>query len=83
MAVKPSAVVDARVIYCGDNLEQLKKLPPGCVDLIYIDPPFNSNRNTKSSGARLKRSAASKTATIQPRRTSNTCVRAVSSYIAF
>ena len=42
---KPSAVVDARVIYCGDNLEQLKKLPDACVDLIYIDPPFNSNRN--------------------------------------
>src|SRR5271157_350339 len=42
---KPSAVVDTRVIYCGDNLEQLKKLPDACIDLIYIDPPFNSNRN--------------------------------------
>jgi 16S rRNA G966 N2-methylase RsmD len=42
---KPSSLVDTRVIYCGDNLEQLKKLPDGCVDLIYIDPPFNSNRN--------------------------------------
>ena len=42
---KPSALVDTRVIYCGDNLEQLKKLPDHCVDLIYIDPPFNSNRN--------------------------------------
>jgi site-specific DNA-methyltransferase (adenine-specific) len=42
---KPSALVDTRVIYCGDNLEQLKKLPENCVDLIYIDPPFNSNRN--------------------------------------
>jgi DNA modification methylase len=42
---KPSALVDTRVIYCGDNLEQLRKLPDGCVDLIYIDPPFNSNRN--------------------------------------
>ena len=42
---KPSALVDTRVIYCGDNLEQLKKFPDGCVDLIYIDPPFNSNRN--------------------------------------
>jgi DNA modification methylase len=37
--------VDTRVIYCGDNLEQLEKLPDACVDLIYIDPPFNSNRN--------------------------------------
>jgi hypothetical protein len=41
----PSAVVDTRVIYCGDNLDQLKKLPDGCVDLICIDPPFNSSRN--------------------------------------
>lgn len=32
-------------MYCGDCLEQLRKLPDGCVDLIYIDPPFNSNRN--------------------------------------
>jgi DNA modification methylase len=38
-------LVDTRVIYCGDNLEQLAKLPDACVDLIYIDPPFNSNRN--------------------------------------
>jgi len=44
-AGKPSSLVDTGVIYCGDNLEQLKTLPDGCVDLIYIDPPFNSNRN--------------------------------------
>ena len=37
--------MDTRVIYCGDHLEQLPKLPAACVDLIYIDPPFNSNRN--------------------------------------
>ena len=43
--VRSSALVDTRVIYCGDNLEQLKKLPDACVDLICIDPPFNSNRN--------------------------------------
>jgi len=43
--LKPSSFIDTRVIYCGDNLEQLKKLPDTCVDLIYIDPPFNSNRN--------------------------------------
>ncbi|MFZ3376681.1 MAG: site-specific DNA-methyltransferase [Chthoniobacterales bacterium] len=45
MATKPSAVIDTRVIYCGDNFNQLRKFPAGCVDLIYIDPPFNSNRN--------------------------------------
>jgi len=40
-----SAVVDTRIIYCGDCLDQLRKLPDACIDLIYIDPPFNSNRN--------------------------------------
>src|SRR5271166_1887388 len=44
-AGKPSSVIDTRVIYCGDNLERRKKLPDGCVDPIYIDPLFNSNRN--------------------------------------
>lgn len=37
--------IDTSVIWCGDNLEKLKRLPDGSVDLIYIDPPFNSNRN--------------------------------------
>ncbi len=42
---RASVLVDTRVIYCGDNLDQLPKFPDECVDLIYIDPPFNSNRN--------------------------------------
>ena len=45
MATRSSALIDTRVIYCGDNLDQLRKFPAACVDLIYIDPPFNSNRN--------------------------------------
>ena len=45
LRLKSSSLVDTRVIYCGDNLEQLKKLPDACIDLIYIAPPFNSNRN--------------------------------------
>ena len=44
-AAKPSSLVDTRVTYCGDNLDQLARLPAQCVDLIYIDPPFNSNRD--------------------------------------
>lgn len=44
-AGRPSALLDTRIIYCGDCLDQLKMLPDGSVDLIYIDPPFNSNRN--------------------------------------
>ena len=41
---RPS-LLDTRVVYCGDNLDQLAKLPDACVDLIYIDPPFNSNQD--------------------------------------
>lgn len=37
--------LETQVIYCGDNLDQLRKLPNDYIDLIYIDPPFNSNRN--------------------------------------
>ncbi len=44
-AERPSSLLDTRIIYCGDCLDQLRKLPDGCVDLIYIDPPFNSTRN--------------------------------------
>ncbi len=42
---KKLPTVDTNVIWCGDNLEKLKHLPEESVDLIYIDPPFNSNRN--------------------------------------
>src|SRR5208282_4864433 len=42
---KKSALLDTSIIYCGDCFNQLRKLPPACIDLIYIDPPFNSNRN--------------------------------------
>lgn len=33
-------------LYYGDNLEVLRdhsQFPDGCVDLVYLDPPFNSN----------------------------------------
>ncbi|MHB8260652.1 MAG: hypothetical protein ACYDEC_10310 [Bacteroidia bacterium] len=29
----------------GDNLEILKQIEPDTIDLIYLDPPFFSNRN--------------------------------------
>jgi len=35
-----------RTLYFGDNLDILrKKIPDESFDLIYLDPPFNSNRN--------------------------------------
>lgn len=38
-------MIQSQLIYCGDNLQKLQDLPDECIDLIYIDPPFNSNRN--------------------------------------
>lgn len=38
----------ANKLYYGDNLDILRNrtyFPDACVDLIYLDPPFNSNRN--------------------------------------
>ena len=32
------------IIYCGDNLIWLKQFPEKCIDLIYLDPPFFSNK---------------------------------------
>ena len=37
--------LSGNALVCGDNLDVLKELPDECVDLIYLDPPFNSNRN--------------------------------------
>lgn len=42
---------------CGDNIEVLKTLPDDSVDLIYIDPPFFSNRHYEviwGNGAELR-----------------------------
>jgi len=37
---------DKNILYYGDNLPILRDhFPDECVDLIYLDPPFNSNRS--------------------------------------
>jgi len=38
------AYLETSTIYCGDNLEWLARFPGDCIDLIYLDPPFFSNR---------------------------------------
>jgi adenine specific DNA methylase Mod len=43
--VASPAYLSLQTIYCGDNEKKLLDMPSGCIDLIYIDPPFNSNRN--------------------------------------
>jgi DNA modification methylase len=37
--------MDANKLYLGDNLEILKSIKNDTVDLVYLDPPFFSNRN--------------------------------------
>jgi site-specific DNA-methyltransferase (adenine-specific) len=38
--------MDANVLYYGDNLDILRRyLPDAAVDLVQLDPPFNSNRD--------------------------------------
>ena len=52
--------VKNRTLWTGDNLDIMRGLNSGCIDLIYLDPPFNSNRNyaapigSKAAGAAFK-----------------------------
>ncbi|MBC6406691.1 MAG: HNH endonuclease [Rhodobacteraceae bacterium] len=47
-------------VWTGDNLTIMRGMNSACVDLIYLDPPFNSNRNyaapigSKAAGAAFK-----------------------------
>lgn len=43
------------IVYCGDCLDVLRKLPDSCVDLVYIDPPFGSNRDQVVRGREKRR----------------------------
>lgn len=42
--LKPEPDLVTGVIYCEDNLKQLAMMPADCIDLVYLDPPFFSNR---------------------------------------
>ena len=47
-------------VWTGDNLYVMRGMNAKCIDLIYLDPPFNSNRNyaapigSKAAGAAFK-----------------------------
>ena len=49
-----------RTLWTGDNLYVLRGMNSNSVDLIYLDPPFNSNRNyaapigSEAAGAAFK-----------------------------
>ena len=32
-------------LYCGDNLEIMRSMDDGCIDLIATDPPFNTGKD--------------------------------------
>jgi DNA modification methylase len=44
-AVTENSAYGVNRLILGDNLDVLKMLPGECVDLVYLDPPFFSNRN--------------------------------------
>src|SRR5689334_17096921 len=43
--MNPVAYLETGVLYCDDNLRRRSEFPADCVDLVYLDPPFFSNRN--------------------------------------
>ena len=43
-AVNPVGYLETGVLYCDDNLKMLSGFPADCIDLVYLDPPFFSNR---------------------------------------
>jgi len=47
--------VQKNTVYLGDNLAVLKSIPTESIDLIYIDPPFNTGREQQRSKETTKR----------------------------
>ena len=49
-----------RTLFTGDNLDVMRGINSECIDLIYLDPPFNSDRNyaapigSEAAGAAFK-----------------------------
>jgi DNA modification methylase len=43
--MKSKALKPDNHLYYGDNLTRMRAMPKYCVDLIYLDPPFNSKQN--------------------------------------
>ena len=56
----PSPNATNRTMWTGDNLCVLRGLNSDCIDVIYLDPPVNSNRDyaapigTEAAGAAFK-----------------------------
>jgi DNA modification methylase len=44
-SLAPVSFLETGVIYCDENVRRLAQFPAECVDLIYLDPPFFSNKH--------------------------------------
>ena len=42
--MNPIGYLETGIVFCADNLDRLPEIPDDCIDLIYLDPPFFSNR---------------------------------------
>lgn len=40
--------ISNRTLFIADNLDIMRGIDSECIDLIYLDPPFNTNRNYKA-----------------------------------
>ncbi|MBX5464740.1 MAG: site-specific DNA-methyltransferase, partial [Clostridia bacterium] len=56
-AVEATPGARHRIIF-GDNLPVLRQLPDGSVDLIYVDPPFNTGRERRRATLRTERAGS-------------------------
>jgi site-specific DNA-methyltransferase (adenine-specific) len=52
------AAIDAGVVMLADNLPLLRQLPDACLDLVYIDPPFNTGKQQRLQQLRTVRDEA-------------------------
>ena len=59
-SAKAACNVESRTIFCRDNIDVLRGINDECIDLIYLDPPFNKNDiftapiGTTAAGASFK-----------------------------
>ena len=50
----PAANFSNRTVWVGDNLHVMRGINSACIDLIYLDPPFNFNQDYAAPIGSLK-----------------------------
>ena len=53
--------VDNRTLFITDNLDIMRGMDSETIDLIYLDPPFNSKKQYKAPSVRQQKVQPSKT----------------------